>query len=237
MSKPASGLLSVLIPTYNVARYLAETIHSVLAERWSPLEIVVVDDGSDDHSAEVACSFGPIVRCIRRPHKGLASTRNAAVAASRGQFLLHLDGDDLVVPDSIALRMAAFADDPALDIIVGQLSCFFSPDLDVERRSRLQLPAQPQQGHLPGTSIIRADVFHRYGGFDEQFSVATDLDWFLRVKEAGAKLRYLSEVVLHRRVHGANMSLTMKQASVHDRATILKNSLDRRRNTAEKFIN
>ena len=231
MSEPARCEVSVLIPTYNVARYLSETIHSVLAERRDSLEIVVVDDGSEDGSADIAGGFGPPVRSLRRPHEGLAATRNAAVAAARGQFLLHLDGDDLLVPGSIALRLTAFAEDSALDIVVGRISCFFSPDLDAEGRSRLQLP-EPQQGHLPGASLIRAETFRRYGGFDAQFTAMSDLDWFVRAKDAGARLRSLPEVVAHRRIHGANMSLTMKQAAVQDRLKMLKNALDRRRSAA-----
>lgn len=232
MTEANAGLVSVLIPTYNAARYLGETIDSVLAERWEPLEIIVVDDGSDDRSVEIAEGFGSPVRSIRRPHSGLAATRNAAIAAARGEFLLHLDGDDLLAPGSIARRMAAFADDPGLEIVVGRLACFFSPELDADRRARLQLPAEPQQGHLPGASIIRANAFQRYGGLDEQFSTVTDLDWFVRAKQAGARLRYLPDVVVHRRVHGANMSLTMKDASVQDRLRLLKNALDRRRGAA-----
>jgi glycosyltransferase involved in cell wall biosynthesis len=229
MTEAVPGLLSVLIPTYNAARYLAETIDSVLAERWERLEILVVDDGSEDRSVEIAQGFGSPVRSIRRPHFGLAATRNAAVAAARGEFLLHLDGDDLLVPSSIGIRMSAFSYEPALEIVVGRLSCFFSPDLDADQRSRLQLPAEPQQGHLPGTSIIRAAAFKQYGDFDEQFSAMADLDWFVRARDAGARLHYLSDVVVHRRVHGANMSLTMKQATVKDRLRLLKNSLNRRR--------
>lgn len=234
MIEPFSGMLSVLIPTYNAARYLSKTIDSVLAENREALEIIVVDDGSEDGSVEVASQYGPPVRCIRRPHGGLAVTRNAAVAAARGEFLLHLDGDDLVVPGSIALRMAAFVNDPTLDIAVGQLACFFSPELDMMTRSRLRLPQEPQQGHLPGASIIRADAFRQYGGFDESISTAADLDWFVRAKDAGARLCYLSEVVVQRRIHGANMSLTMKDASIQDRLKLVKNALNRRRDAVSK---
>jgi len=225
-------LLSVLIPVWNGERYLAETIESVLQQQWQPIEIVVVDDGSEDGSAEVAAGFGDAVRCVRRPHRGLSAARNTALAAARGGFIAHLDADDLLPPGSIAVRMAAFTADPALEIVVGHQREFFSPDLAEADRSRLALPASAKPGHVAGTSIVRAECFRRLGGFDEQLRAFADLDWFIRAQETGARLRLLPDVVMHRRVHGRNMTLTHKEAA-GDRMKVLKASLDRRRRAAE----
>ncbi len=225
-------LLSVLIPVYNGERYLAETLDSVLRQQWQPMEIVVVDDGSEDRSAAVAEGFGPSVRCVRCPHRGLAASRNEAVAAARGGFIAHLDGDDLLPPRSIAVRMAAFEAEPALDVVAGHLLEFFSPDLDAGARSRLVLPEAAKRGHVAGASIIRAECFQRFGGFDEDYRNSADLDWFIRATGAGARVRVLPDVVMHRRIHGRNMSLTQKHEANRDRMRILKASLDRRRGAA-----
>ncbi len=224
-----SPLLSVLIPVYNGERYLAECIESVLRQLWQPLEIVVVDDGSEDHSAAVAERFGPPVQCIRHPHRGLPAARNTALATASGGYVLHLDADDLLTSGSIAVSMEALTTNPRLDMVVGHASAFFSPDMDDAARSRMQLPAAARRGHISGTSIIRTEVFRRVGEFDESLRACSDLDWFMRATEAGSRVRFLSDVVIQRRIHGRNMSLTMKNVAASARMRVLKASLDRRR--------
>ena len=233
MAESGRSLLSILIPVRNGDHYLAETIESVLRQDWQPIEIVVVDDGSEDRSAEVAEGFGPPVRCVRRPPQGLAAARNAALAEARGEFVAHLDADDLLPPGSIALRMASLAADSALEMVVGRLEAFFSPDLDEAARSRLCLPEESRRGHLSGASIVRARVFRRVGAFDESCRLLPDIDWFMRATESGVRTQFLPDIVVRRRIHGGNMSLTMKDES-GELLRILKVSLDRRRATAKR---
>ncbi len=233
MTETSSGMVSVLIPTYNAEKYLAETIQSVLSQTSPLLEVLVVDDGSSDRSADLASSYGSPVRCIRRPHMGLPATRNAAMAAACGEYLLHLDADDLLTANSIEMRMHALAADPSYDGVVGRFSCFLSPELDDEQCAQFKLPAGPQKGHMVGASIIRAETFARLGGLDEGLKSGADLDWSIRAKESCIRLLSIPDVVYHRRIHGSNMSLTMKQTAVSNQIHILKRSLDRRRRTGD----
>ena len=232
MSHPDHPLLSVLIPAFNAERYLAEAIESVLSQDWKPLEIVVVDDGSEDRSAIIAESFGPPVRCVRRPHGGLAAARNAAVAEARGQFIAFLDADDLFTPGSLAVRMAAFQNDPSTEAVLGRYLAFHSPELNDQQQARFVLTKEPQRGHVGGTTIFRAEVFNRVGQFNELLTSGPDLDWFIRAKDQEISMRYLSDIVSHRRIHGLNMSLTLKETLSSNRARILKAALDRRRAAA-----
>ena len=229
-----SPLVSVLIPVFNGAKYLAATIESVLAQEGVDTEIIVVDDGSTDESVEVARAFEPRVRIVCRPHSGLAATRNAALREARGNFIAHLDNDDLLTPGSLQVRLARLLADPQLDIVAGHQQSFFSEDMDPEVRSRLQIPENPQPGHLAGVAVIRSRVFEQLGGLDESFRSFGDFDWFLRATERGFRIEVLPEVVLRRRVHGANMSLTRKAEADLERARILKASLDRRRDRSQK---
>ena len=103
MNRPA---LSVIIPVWNGERYLGEAIESVLAQEAAPpMELIVVDDGSEDGSTAVAERFGPTVRCARIAHSGLAAARNAGLVLARGEYLLHLDADDVLPPRSIATNV------------------------------------------------------------------------------------------------------------------------------------
>jgi glycosyltransferase involved in cell wall biosynthesis len=223
------GLLSVIIPTYNAEAHLTETLTSVLDQNCHSIEVVVVDDGSSDRSIAVAESFGGFVRVIAFPHRGLAATRNSGMTLARGEFLLHLDADDLLTQDSLSVRMKHFSCDTALEIVTGRLVCFLSPEMTAEERRRYRVPAEPQRGHLPGASIIRASAFGRFGLLDERYEVNADLDWSVRAQDGGARVRPIDDVVLRRRIHGRNLSLTRKSELDTSRLQILRASLGRRR--------
>ena len=233
MSEDASPALSVVIPVRNGERHLAATIESVLAEQFDTVEILVVDDGSTDRSAEIAESFGDPVRCLRGEAKGVAAARNVGWTAARARFVIHLDADDLVVPGSISLRMAVLEANPDVDIVTGCFQSFFSPELDAETRAGLTLPEGSRRGHLAGASIVRTDLFGRIGPLNETWRVSADMDWYARATEAGIRIVALSDVVLHRRIHGKNLSLTSGNEQI-DRVRIVKAALDRRRAAALK---
>ena len=86
--------ISVIIPTYNYARFLAEAIDSALGQSYAPLEIIVVDDGSTDATSEVLAAYGDRIRVLRQKNQGVAMARNAGIAAARGDYLAFLDSDD-----------------------------------------------------------------------------------------------------------------------------------------------
>lgn len=113
MEEDSQGaLVSVVIPAHNAAGTLPDTLASARAQSYSPLEILVVDDGSTDGTAalvEAAASQDSRIRLIRQPNSGVAAARNAGIAAARGAFVAPLDADDLWHPEKIALQMAVFA--------------------------------------------------------------------------------------------------------------------------------
>lgn len=223
--------LSVIIPVWNGERYLAESISSVLEQKGAPaLEVIVVDDGSEDQSAAVAERFPPPVCCLRVAHGGLAAARNAGVAVAQGEYLLHLDADDLLPQASIATRMAAFegtgAGEPA-DIVVGQMQVFVSPELGPEEASRYRVPPGPQRGGL-SSSLIRTSFAAQVGRFDTSRRHSADMDWMLRATEHGAGVVEVPTVVLRRRIHGGNLSLTPGRFE-RERLAIVRAALKRRR--------
>jgi len=226
------GMVSVIVPTYNAEAYLAETLASVLEQNWEPLELLVLDDGSSDRTLAVAKGFGDLARVIACPHRGLAATRNSGIVAARGEFLLHLDADDLLTPKSILTRMQHFSADPTFDMVVGKLRCFLSPELSDEERARYAPPPEPQQGHLPGAAIIRSAAFDKYGLIDERLTVNADLDWSVRARDEGARICLIDDLVVKRRIHGKNITLTSKRELDVSRLQIVRASLARRRRGA-----
>jgi teichuronic acid biosynthesis glycosyltransferase TuaG len=117
------GLVSVLVPVYNRADVLAMCLHSVLGQTYGKLELLVVDDGSTDASADIAeglAAADPRVRVIRQPrNRGVARARNAGLAAARGRFVAYLDSDDHWLPQKLEKQVAALADDPAVFCFTG----------------------------------------------------------------------------------------------------------------------
>src|ERR1700758_706720 len=99
------SLISVIIPVYNAEKYLAEAIESVLAQTYRPIEVIVVDDGSTDSSADIAKRFASVRYCFQS-HSGLGATRNRGIDLSQGKFLAFLDADDLWVEDKLTHQMA-----------------------------------------------------------------------------------------------------------------------------------
>src|SRR5579863_5985852 len=97
-------LVSVVVPVYNRADMLGDAIESILAQDYDPIEIVVVDDGSEDSSFDVARSF-PTVKCLRQPNTGAAAARNAGIAEATGEYVAFLDSDDLMRPSKVSTQM------------------------------------------------------------------------------------------------------------------------------------
>ncbi|MBU1395449.1 MAG: glycosyltransferase family 2 protein, partial [Gammaproteobacteria bacterium] len=109
---------SVVIPAFNAAATLARAVESVRAQSWPAHEIIVVDDGSADATAEIAAGFDG-VRLIRQKNSGVSVARNAGAAAASGDWLAFLDADDWYAPDRIKLHAEWIAEDAALDFLTG----------------------------------------------------------------------------------------------------------------------
>jgi glycosyltransferase involved in cell wall biosynthesis len=225
-------LVSIVMTVYNGAAYLAEAIDSALAQSYRPLEVILVDDGSEDESDEVAASYVDVIRYEKRPHRGMGAARNRAVALARGDFLSFLDADDRFAVHKTELQMAAFDADPSLDVIFGHVREFISPDLDGPSSRRLRRPAERMPSRLPWALLIRRDAFFRVGLFSEMLKVGVGMDWCARAAERGLRATTLDDVVIERRLHADNNALRQRESRNHY-VEVVKTALDRRRSAAQ----
>jgi glycosyltransferase involved in cell wall biosynthesis len=226
--RDAQRLVSVIMTVYNGERYLREAIESVLQQTYSPIELVVLDDGSDDGSPLIASSYGKDIVHIRRERAGMGAARNDALAHAEGQLLAFLDADDRFVPDKTERQFAAFQEDHALEVVYGHVREFVSPDLAPNLARRLRDPAPRLPGRLPGEMLIRRDSFFRVGLFSTQLKLGVGLDWSARAAEADLRSKMLQEIVYERRLHTTNNALREKSSRDHY-LFALKAALDRRR--------
>ncbi|MFT3743910.1 MAG: glycosyltransferase family A protein [Pyrinomonadaceae bacterium] len=207
------GLVSVVIPNYNYAHYLRETIDSVLAQTYPDVEIVVVDDGSKDDSKEILAGYGGKIRTIFQQNQGVSAARNNGVAVSEGEFVAFLDADDAWLPTKIEKQVARFREDEELGLVhVGV------DEIDAEGNSlvhRLEgvegkvctaLLMLKREGVLGGGSgmMVRRSVFDETGGFDLGLSTSADWDLHYRVSERYT-VGFVPELLLKYRVHSSNM--------------------------------
>src|SRR5262245_59961185 len=128
-----SPLISVVVPVLDGEPYLAEALDSILAQDHRPLEVIVVDDGSKDLSAEVAESYGDPVRVLRQAKQGPADARNRGIEAAGGDYLSFLDADDRYRPGKLSTQLTALEADPDADICQCVAENFWELGLEDER--------------------------------------------------------------------------------------------------------
>jgi len=200
-----ADLVSVVVPVCNGAPFLTDCIRSLLAQDHPEVEIVVVDDGSSDDSAAIAASLG--VRVIRRPHEGLARTRNTGIEAASGAFVGFCDADDQWKPHKARLQAAHLAASPETAIVLCRHETAFEPGV---RAPDWLLPDQVRgdlDGVSPTSGLFRREALERLGGFRADIEPnGTDFNLLIRARTAGLGIALLEEPLLVRRIHADNMT-------------------------------
>lgn len=227
MTHMSNSLISVIIPVYNGEKYLAQAIESILAQAYRPLEIIVVDDGSTDGSAEIVQRFGEPIRYVYQTNQGAAAARNRGVEEAQGEYYAFLDQDDLWLSDKLTRQMAAFAAQPDLDLVAGAVEQFWSPDVPEEARQGYRCMDEPVAGLYISAFVIKRDAFWRVGLFDTNFVLSEAIEWNARAQKS-LNMLIQPDLVMRRRLHTTNMTMQKRDQKV-ELAHYLKQMLDRRR--------
>src|SRR5690349_18059587 len=111
-------LISVVIPAYNAAAFLAPTLASVFAQDHRPIEVILVDDGSTDDTLAIARNWSPVLRVCHQDNAGPASARNRGIAMAQGDYLAFIDADDTWLPGRLRHHLAILTDRPDLDMVL-----------------------------------------------------------------------------------------------------------------------
>jgi glycosyltransferase involved in cell wall biosynthesis len=208
-------LVSVVIPCYKQAHYLPEAIDSALAQTHTPLEVIVVNDGSPDDTEEVARGYGDRIVYVHRPNGGLPAARNTGIARANGRYLKLLDSDDYLHPEQVEWQLRA------LD------GCEDCASLTATRLFRDGKPEE-HLDHVPQAAALLPDLFRddrdwggllawlvpaalvrAAGGFDESLRFAEDWDFFTRLALLGARLRVDRRVGCYYRQRPGSMSANL----------------------------
>lgn len=212
--------VSIVVPAYNVAPYLGETLDSVLAQTRSDYEIVLVNDGSTDDTAQVVESYrdrfnGKLVY-VWQENRGLAAARNTAIRTARGHYIALLDGDDVWMPQYLETMLGLLEADPTLDLVFPNAIFWGSPQFDGKDFQSVFPPNPPitmekllgRTSSVFGLATMRRSLILEAGGYDESLRASEDFDLWLRLLQRGARFDYAEEPLVKYRFRSDSLSNT-----------------------------
>jgi glycosyltransferase involved in cell wall biosynthesis len=208
--------VSVVMPAYNVSAYVADAVASVQAQTFSNFELLIVDDGSTDDTADIVRRFAASdnrIRLLRQDNRGLAAARNTALRHARGGFIALLDSDDLWEPRFLEAQVALLEQRPEIDIVTGNGWTLGSHEDGQPARPWPDSRPTPDLWTILGDelsvfimSVFRRRVYDTIGGFDEMLRTNEDFDFWLRAALAGFKFARNDEPLGHYRRRDDSLS-------------------------------
>ena len=218
-------LVSVIIPSYNRAHFIAETIESVLRQTHRNIEIIIIDDGSVDETRSVVERFGSKVRYVWQENAGVGAARNHGLRLARGKYIAFLDSDDLWLPTKVETGVDVFEANPAVGLL-----CTDAMQIDAEGREKRSLRARGRSGRttqhllrnnfvIMSTHMARTAVVRKAGGFREERILSACADWELWVR-----LSLFTEIAY---VPGATAKIRTHAANMMSNAAVMRESMDR----------
>lgn len=209
-------LVSVVVPCFNVSETVSETIASIAGQTMGDFEIIAVDNNCTDNTVDILSTLAadePRLRIVKQPVQGLSAARNCGIRAARGQFIAFIDADDLWDRDYLETHLTNFAD--------GQVGISYSPVRMIDMASRpTGQVTKPKLRELSATDllrsnpctaliVVRADVFHEVGLFDEQLRSVEDQEWLFRAACGGVKLSGVDKVLASYRISPGGLSANL----------------------------
>jgi glycosyltransferase involved in cell wall biosynthesis len=228
------GLVSIVVPSYNAERFLADTLESAFAQTYSRTEVIVIDDGSTDGTAALIRSYGRRLRAEFGPNRGVSAARNLGTALARGEFIQYLDADDLLFPDSIERRVTALQEAGA-DVAYSDWEKLIElPDGKFEVGERVSrciedMDSNPILARLkfwapPVALTYRRTITEKIGSWKEWLPIIQDARFLQDASLVGGQFVYVPGVGATYRMHsGASLSRGNDRAFVLD---VFRNGCD-----------
>ena len=216
VDKYEAGKVSVIIPSYNRARYLNQTVDSVLQQTYRNFGLMVVDDGSTDSSLDIAQSYGDALTVLQHPgstNRGQSASINLGLSAADGEYIAILDSDDYWMLDKLDKQVAILESDRDVGLVYGNALMVDADGNEMYRRyekTHTEL-GKPENVLLdcylsiPSNSLVRHSVFDCVGGFDESLRAAQDHDMAIRLAEV-TRFAYIDQLMFCYRRHAESIS-------------------------------
>ncbi|WP_157211047.1 glycosyltransferase family 2 protein [Verrucomicrobium spinosum] len=202
--------VSVIVPTRNYGRFLADAVKSILGQSLPAMEVIVVDDASDDNTVEVARGFGDKIRYVRLDVRGgAAAARNTGLKLAVGEVVCFLDSDDIWLPGALEILVGGLEAHPEAAGASARIVNVPDSAMDEALACPASLVERAFQCWGAGGLLLRRNSFEKVGFFDEGTSIAELVAWVSLARDQGLEFATFQELVVLRRVHGANSVLTM----------------------------
>lgn len=233
---PSPPRVSVIIPVYNTAGLLIEAIASVQRQTASGIELIVVDDGSEDGAEldRVVARAGPGIRLLRQPNRGVSAARNRGLQQAGGEFVVFLDSDDLLLPGYVERQLGFLTAHPDIAVVYCDAE-LFGEGAQPGARFMDQCPSGGEvtfaslvQQHCTvlTTVMARRSALESVGGYDESLRSSEDFDLWLRLITGGFRIDYQRELLARHRIRAG--SLASDRVWMYDHAlAVLGKALDR----------
>jgi len=205
--------ITCIVPAFNCERFIGAAIESVLSQSRPPDQIIVVDDGSTDRTAQIAGEFAKHVVLIQQPNRGPGSARNTGIGLATGSLIAFQDADDLWEKQKLDVQIDVLEQNPRAALCICLVENFWEDELkqesDAVQGSRY---SKPMPGYVFQAMLARRTVFQSVGLIDESLAIAEDAEWFDRVRANGCEIAVADHTLVRRRNHLGNMSRTITQS-------------------------
>lgn len=228
------ALCSVIVPAFNVQAYVVEAVESALSQTYPEVEVVVVNDGSTDETAEVLAPLRGKITYVEQPNQGPAAARNRALREARGEFIALLDGDDVMFPDRLERVIGLLEADARLGFATSD--AYFLEDGSSGPRYYEELPGGFRAEDQPywildynfvfGMVVVRRELFDGHGAFDESLRTGEEWDVWIRFILGGERVGLVAEPLAYYRRRAGSLSRDPSQI-IDDALTIIERALDR----------
>ena len=216
-------LVSIIMPVRNGSNYIEEALSAIKSQDID-MEIIAVDDGSNDDTAQIAESFGCIV--VKHPtSKGPVIAKNTALKIARGRYVMFHDHDDVMTFNALPQMLKELQENEGIFAVMAQMQDFFSPELSEDERKKIALRTESYSGLLSGAILMKKEVFDKIGLFDETLKAGDAMYWNSKMKANNLGIKKLNFIAANRRIHNASFGRTNKKTEFKDYAAILRSKI------------
>jgi glycosyltransferase involved in cell wall biosynthesis/ADP-heptose:LPS heptosyltransferase len=229
-------LVSVIMAAYNAADYITRAIESVLIQNYRNIELIIVNDGSTDRTADIVHGFkNEPIKYFFKENGGVASARNLGLRKSSGSFIVILDSDDMLTPDCIARHLQVFEQHPEADMV-------YCDDCNIDQEDKpISITNKPEYSDqntlisdlfrwgwaiLPFRTCIRKSVFDKIGFYDELLIVSEDYDMVRRFINHGLKMYHLPAALYLRRFTTSSLSKSLNAAKAKSHFDVVRKFME-----------
>jgi glycosyltransferase involved in cell wall biosynthesis len=223
-------LVSVVIPCFNAAPFIEQAIRSALEQQGVEIEVIVVDDGSQDDSVARATAIGPPIRVVTQANAGPAAARNRGIRESRGRYVAFLDADDVWLPGKLQAQLAAFGAHPDAIVVYGPF-LFWREGAGNDSRDMVVHPRATADAIGSGwlypsilldslvciiTAMVRRELFEAIGAFDEGLRTGEDYDFWIRAARLGRCIHLEQPLACYRLHQGGTTLVPRERCNEYD---------------------